>query len=194
MWWNRIDDDIEELHTSREVSLNTKAYSLLFKPLIIYYSKKKNSAHYICVCFWSCTERSNFLCVSSKGYTRAREALPDFPAEELLSRIAKKICTMRVPTKLTRVFPEAIHKLLICPGLFWCWLYGTGSDWWLLVYFIFIEGKCNCEELTLGNQICLFELDDPLPSSGGTKQSLFGWISTKDIRKKHHWDKNLVGK
>lgn len=123
--------------------MNIKVYSPLFKPLIIYSSKKKSSAHYICVCFWSCTERSNFLCVSNKGYTRARAALPDFPAKELLSRIAKKIFTMRVPTKLTRVFPEDINKLMMCPGLFWCWLYGTG----LLVYFIFIEGKCNWEEL-----------------------------------------------
>lgn len=70
----------------------------------------------------------------------------------------------------------------MCLGLFWCWLYGTGSDCCLLVYFIFIEGKYNYGELTVGNQICLSELDDPLPSFGGTKQILFGWINTKNIK------------
>lgn len=81
---------------------------------------------------------------------------------------------MAVPTKLTRVSPEAVHKITTCPGLFWCWLYGTESDCYLLVYFIFIKDKYNYEKLTVGNQICLFELDDPLPSSEDTKQSLFG--------------------
>lgn len=99
------------------------------------------------------------------------EALPDLLAKELLFRIAK-IFMMGIPTKLSRVFPEAVHKLAMCPGLFCCWLYRGGSDCCLLVYFIFIEGKY--EGLTVGNRICLFELDDPLPSSGGTKQSLFG--------------------
>lgn len=89
---------------------------------------------------------------------------------------------MGIPTKLTRVFPEAVHKLAMCPGLFCCWLYGGGSDCCLLVYFIFIEGKY--EGLTVGNRICLFELDDPLPSSGGTKQSLFGWINIKNLKKR----------
>lgn len=30
---------------------------------------------------------------------------------------SKKIFTMGVPTKLTRVFPEAVDKLAMCPGL-----------------------------------------------------------------------------
>lgn len=76
---------------------------------------------------------------------------------------------MGVPTKLTMVFPEAVHNLMMCPGLFFCWIYGTGSDFCLLVYFLFIEGKYNYEELTVADQICLFELENPLPSSGGTK-------------------------
>lgn len=59
-----------------------------------------------------------------------------WPAKELLSGIAKKIFTMGAPTKLTRVFPEAAHKLTMCPGLFWClfswWIIQTVAFWFIL--------------------------------------------------------------